>query len=126
MINTNPPPVIIESISVDGVLQHAKTLRAPLPDSLVIPAGKESLEIRYTALNLSAPDKSRFRYRLDNHETKWTEWTGETRVAHYSKLPPGDYRFQVTACQRGRCLEPDRQHAGNSGRCRLFGAPGGS
>jgi signal transduction histidine kinase len=97
VINTNPPPVIIESISVDGVLQHSKTLRSPLPESLVIPAGKESLEIRYTALNLSAPDKSRFRYQLVNHETKWTEWSGEVRVAHYSKLPPGEYRFRVIA-----------------------------
>jgi len=97
VINTNPPPVIIEAVSVDGVTQNAKTLRAPLPDSVIIPAGKESLEIRYTALNLSAPDKSRFRYRLDRYETKWTEWSGETRVAHYSKLPPGEYRFQVIA-----------------------------
>jgi signal transduction histidine kinase len=97
VLNTNPPPVIIESISVDGTLQHSKTLRAPIPESLVIPAGKESLEIRYTALNLSAPDKSRFRYRLEGHETKWTEVSGEVRVVHYSKLPPKDYRFRVLA-----------------------------
>ena len=97
VLNTNPPPVIIESISVDGALQHSKTLRAPIPESLVIPAGKESLEIRYTALNLSAPDKSRFRYQLEGHETKWTEVSGEVRVAHYSKLPPKEYRFRVLA-----------------------------
>jgi len=97
VINTNPPPVIIESIAVDGVLQQSKTLRSPIPESLVIPAGKESLEIRYTALNLSAPDRSRFRYQLEGHETKWTEVSGEVRVAHYSKLPPKEYRFRVLA-----------------------------
>ncbi len=67
-------------------------------ENLTIPAGRESLEIQYTALNLSAPDKSRFRYRMHGHENQWTERDASTRVAHYTKLPPGDYRFQVTAC----------------------------
>jgi signal transduction histidine kinase len=33
---------------------------------------------------------------LEGHETAWTE-AGDTRVAFYNKLPPGDYRFQVEA-----------------------------
>jgi signal transduction histidine kinase len=58
---------------------------------------EERLEIQYTSLNLSAADRARFKYRLDGHETAWAE-VGNLRVASYSRLPPGEYHFQVTAC----------------------------
>jgi signal transduction histidine kinase len=96
--NTNPPPVLIESVRIDGQLQTPTTLRAPPPRSVIIPAGKESLDIDYTSLNLSAPHKGRFRYRLDPYESGWTERPGDVRTAHYSKLPPGHFTFQVVAC----------------------------
>ncbi len=95
--NTKPPPVRIESVLIDGQEQNTNSLRAVLPQSLVIPAGRERLEIQYTSLNLAAPDRARFKYRLEGHETDWIE-AGTTRVARYSRLPPGQYRFQVTAC----------------------------
>ncbi|MEI8042299.1 MAG: two-component regulator propeller domain-containing protein, partial [Verrucomicrobiota bacterium] len=96
--NTNPPPVLIESVRVDGELQNSNTLRAPLPGAVSISAGKEGVDISYTSLNLSAPDKGRFRYRLVRHETAWIERPWNIRTVHYSKLPPGDYQFQVEAC----------------------------
>jgi signal transduction histidine kinase/ligand-binding sensor domain-containing protein len=95
--NTNEPPVVIEWVKIDSDLQTSSSPRAPLPQEIVIPAGKEILEIGYTALNLSAPEKVRFRYRMVNHEEKWIP-ADEARVAIYPKLPPGNYRFQVTAC----------------------------
>ena len=63
-----------------------------------IPPGHDQLEIHYTGLNFSAPDEVRFKYRLEGHETAWTE-AGDTRVAYYNKLPPGDYHFQVDCLQ---------------------------
>jgi ligand-binding sensor domain-containing protein len=91
--NTNPPPVIIESVMVDA---HEK-LELAMSQNLNIPAGQERLDIHFTSLNLSAPEQARFRYRLEGHEKNWIE-AGNSRVARYSKLPPGHYRFQVTAC----------------------------
>lgn len=95
--NTNPPPVVIESVLIEGLEQVADAIRARQPQAVTVPAGKERIEIHYTSLNLAAPDRARFKYRLEGHETAWTE-AGDTRVARYSKLPPGQYRFQVTAC----------------------------
>jgi ligand-binding sensor domain-containing protein/signal transduction histidine kinase len=95
--NSIPPPVVIESVSVDDAPQAPNALgRAPAA-VVRIPPRRERLEIQYTALNLGAPDKARFRYRLEGHETAWTE-AGDSRIARYSKLPPGSYRFHVTAC----------------------------
>ncbi|MCX6902789.1 MAG: triple tyrosine motif-containing protein, partial [Verrucomicrobia bacterium] len=95
--NTNPPQVMIESVLIDDQVQNTNRLRGGWPQVVTMPAGKERLEIQYTSLNLRAPDQARFRYRLAEHETQWIE-AGSTRVAHYSKLPPGQYRFQVAAC----------------------------
>ncbi len=95
--NTNPPPVMIESVLIDGQPQGRDGLRAGLLRTVTVPAHRERLDIHYTSLNLTAPDRARFKYRLDGHETDWIE-VGNTRVVRYSKLPAGEYRFQVTAC----------------------------
>jgi ligand-binding sensor domain-containing protein/signal transduction histidine kinase len=95
--NTNPPPVVIESVLVDGAVRGDGGLRAGPPQRIVMLPEEERLEIQYTSLNLSAPDRSRFKYRLGGHETAWAE-VGNRRVASYSRLPPGEYRFQVMAC----------------------------
>ncbi len=95
--NTNPPPVIIESVLIDGVGQNTNAMRGGWPHSVTVPAGKEHLEIKYTSLNLAAPERARrFKYRMEGYETAWTP-AGNIRSAHYSKLPPGHYVFQVTA-----------------------------
>ncbi len=95
--NTNPPPVVIESVLIDGQLHNSIGLRAKLPESVTVPAGKERLEIDYTSLNLGAPDRARFQYRMEGHEKDWTP-AGNIRAAQYHRLPPGNYRFQVKAC----------------------------
>ena len=97
-LNTNRPPVIIEGVLIDGQLQNPDTLRAPPPKAVTVPPGKEGLVVRYASLNLAAPEKGRFKYRLDGYETGWTERPGNVREARYPKLPPGEYHFQVKAC----------------------------
>jgi ligand-binding sensor domain-containing protein/signal transduction histidine kinase len=95
--NTNPPPVIIEAVLIDGERKNRDTLRAGAPYALTVPARSERLEIDYTSLNLAAPERARFQYRMEGHEKDWTDARNE-RAAHYHKLPPGSYHFQVTAC----------------------------
>ena len=95
--NTNPPPVVIESVMIEGVPQGVGGLLAEPLTNVTIPAGREHLEIQYTSLNLAASAGSRFRYRMAGFETGWSPVTSY-RVATYPKLPPGAYQFQVTAC----------------------------
>ncbi len=97
-LNTNPPPVVIEAVLIDGQLQSPDTLRASPPQEVTVPAGKETLEIRYASLGLAAPDRGRFKCQLGGHETTPKERPGNVREVFYTKLPPGEYRFQVTAC----------------------------
>ena len=44
--------------------------------------------------------KTEFRYRLDDYDADWTVTLG--RMAHYRRLPPGHYRFEVQARSTGK------------------------
>jgi ligand-binding sensor domain-containing protein/signal transduction histidine kinase len=105
--NTNPPPVIIEAVRVDNQLQTGGALRAPPPKSVVVPVGKEVLEVEFTALNLSAPDKVRFRFQLVEYEKTPTERPANIRSVRYPKLPHGHYKFEVTACNEDGLWNPN-------------------
>jgi signal transduction histidine kinase/ligand-binding sensor domain-containing protein len=88
--NSIPPPVHIEEIIADR--------RSYTPGSnLSLPSFTRDLEIDYTALSFMAPQKVRFRYKLEDHDTEWQE-PGSRRQAFYSDLRPGKYRFRVIAC----------------------------
>ena len=104
--NTNPPPVVIESVLVDGVPQKAGPLASTWPDAIVLHPENQQLEIHFTALNFSAPKGvrfgARFRFQLAEPVEKinpknWTD-AGIERVAQFQKLPPGRYSFLVQAC----------------------------
>ena len=88
--NTLRPPVQIEGIVADR--------RAFPPEAgLQLPPLTRDLQISYTALSLVAPQKVRFRYRLEGHDPDWQD-AATRRQAFYNDLPPGDYRFRVIAC----------------------------
>ena len=87
------PPVIIESVTVDGQ-------DVPIRDGIELPPGSDSLEVRYTAISLGAPDKLRFRYRLDGVDTRWRS-AGSRREALYVNLEPGEFTFRVLASSQG-------------------------
>jgi signal transduction histidine kinase len=57
------------------------------------------LDIRYTALDLSAPEKCHFKYRLEGVDSDWID-ADTHRTAHYSNIAPGAYRFNVLACNK--------------------------
>ena len=95
--NTNPPPVKIESVLVDSRPQLTNGLRAALPVEVIVPPDAERLEIQFTSLNLAAPERALFRYQLEGHELHWSP-AANRREAIFPKLPPGQYRFHVAAC----------------------------
>ncbi len=100
--NTNPPPVVIESVLIGDQLQDTNGLRARLPETVIVPAGTEHLEIHYTSLNLADPNsgKARFKYRMEEERETPAPWieAGNARFVPFRKLAPGSYHFLVTAC----------------------------
>lgn len=94
--NPLPPPVFVETVLVDGVSLDTVG-SGQIGQGLIIPPGKHHVEFRFAGLSLSAPDKVRFRWRLKGADDQWKDG-GKNHTASYSLLPPGDYTFQVIAC----------------------------
>jgi len=92
--NKLPPPVHIEQITADRKPHDVTTENN---GSLNLPALSRDLEIDYTALSLVAPEKIRFRYKLEGYDRDWQD-VGNRRQAFYNNLPPRNYRFRVMAC----------------------------
>jgi signal transduction histidine kinase/ligand-binding sensor domain-containing protein len=88
--NKVPPPVHIEEITANGKAYEVTR-------GLRLPPRVRNLEIRYTALSLTVPEKVRFRFRLEGQDPDWREVVNRRRV-EYSNLPPRDFRFRVMAC----------------------------
>jgi signal transduction histidine kinase/ligand-binding sensor domain-containing protein len=94
--NKLPPPVQIERVVADrktywqNLSGDASSLQPRLPPLI------RDLEIDYTALSLVAPEKIRFRVKLDGRDPDWKD-VGNERKAFYNDLPPRDYRFRIAA-----------------------------
>ena len=92
-VNTLQPPVSIEQVVADR-----RTYDTLLDGGahLDLPALTRDLQIDYTALSLVAPEKNRFRYRLEGYDRDWQD-AGNRHQAFYTNLSPRNYRFRVIA-----------------------------
>jgi len=96
------PTALMENILLDNQIlkipppTHSTFADTSSSSTIIIPPGKHSLEVNYTGIGFDAPERIRFRYRLEGLDSNWTE-AGEMRVARYSYIPPGTYRFRVQA-----------------------------
>lgn len=90
--NPIPPPVIIEQVLVNNepVTNRLKPVFLP---------AKNMIEFYFTALSFTAPGRVKLRYKMEGFDSRWIEVAPrEKRAALYLNLGPGDYRFQVIAC----------------------------
>jgi signal transduction histidine kinase/ligand-binding sensor domain-containing protein/DNA-binding response OmpR family regulator len=57
---------------------------------------QRSFTVEFTTPSFRAPERQRFRFRLTPYERDWVD-AGARREASYTKVPPGDYTFEVLA-----------------------------
>jgi signal transduction histidine kinase/ligand-binding sensor domain-containing protein len=93
-VNKLPPPVHIEQITADRKSRW-QNLSGASASNLRLPALSD-LEIEYTALSFVAPEKVRFRVKLEGRDRDWKDM-GNDRKTYYNDLPPRHYRFRVAA-----------------------------
>lgn len=87
------PNVYIKSITVDGARSGIEPSK---PSTLQLSTNPHVLQISYTAPSFAIPERVNFKYRLEGSDIGWQD-AGTRREAHFTKLPPGRYRFQVIA-----------------------------
>lgn len=83
------PPVLIEQVLADG-------RDVPFSSGLRLAPGGGKLEVYYTAIRLRSPERTQFKYWMEGFDPEWTD-AGQRRVAYFTNLPAGDYRFHVVA-----------------------------
>jgi ligand-binding sensor domain-containing protein/signal transduction histidine kinase len=79
--NSVPPPVAIENIPGGSVR---------------IAPGTSAFEFHYAGLSHLDPEKVVFRYQLEGFDKSWVD-AGTRRIAYYTRMTPGEYRFRVVA-----------------------------
>ncbi len=99
--NPDPPPVVMESLVVDGRTVPVRGSEV----SASLPPDHERLEFRFSGLSYAAPNKVLFKYRLEGIDKTWID-SGSKRTAFYSRLPAGSYQFRVIACNNDGLWNP--------------------
>lgn len=93
-VNKTIPPVYITDFLTDRSGEFiSETLSS---GNLVLEPGNVRYRIKFTALSYQAPNKVRFRYKLDDIDNDWIE-TINIREVQYTNLSPGRYNFHVIA-----------------------------
>jgi signal transduction histidine kinase/ligand-binding sensor domain-containing protein len=87
--NTVPPAVVIRSLSANG-------RRYPTSGTVTLPEKTRTVLIDYTALSLGAPERVKFRYKLEGADDSWRD-AGNERHVIYANLHARQYRFRVVA-----------------------------
>lgn len=112
-LNYRPPDVFIERVTADektfavyqvitatAATNGVRPMELRNHDAKVelrFPPGSQQVRFEFTALSFIAPENVQFRYQLEGLDENWVE-AGSRRFASYTHLPPGRYRFKVTAC----------------------------
>lgn len=101
-----PPPPLLTELRLwnrrveSRALDPASPLVSPVHvvEHLVIAAADaRMLSLRFASLELLAPERLHYAYRLEGFDPDWIETTAGERSATYTNLSPGRYHFRVKA-----------------------------
>ncbi|MEM9984130.1 MAG: two-component regulator propeller domain-containing protein, partial [Bacteroidota bacterium] len=76
-------------VLLDSYLHEASSLR--------LRHDEHTFTLSFVGLNFRSPQKIQYQYRLENYDETWIHTDATARFAKYTKIPPGEYRFQVRA-----------------------------
>jgi len=101
-MSANPyiPPVILKNLYInndlillegeDGILSEQFSNQ----ERIILEYNQSNIAIEYSALNYVFSDKNQYAYMLEGFDKEWNE-VGNRRVAYYTNVPPGNYKFIV-------------------------------
>ncbi len=92
----HPPHIHLDAVALDGVDSPAP---ANPVQPITVPAGIDRIHFRCSLVELSAPDRAFFSYRLVNYDLDWNT-VRTPREITYRKLPPGEYVFEAKAANQ--------------------------
>lgn len=93
-MNKTPPPVVLEKFIYGG-----REIPFYPGNGQPTMKGSKKLAIHFNAPTFLSPGKTKFKYRLEGADSKWSYLKpGKPRTARYNELSAGEYTFRVNAC----------------------------
>ncbi len=89
-VDPNPPSVVLQEIKLGN--QPFNTYHEDIGLSVI----QRDIEVTYTGLKFSSPDKIKYRYMLEGYDEDWRP-NGNRRTINYTNLDPGTYLLKVQA-----------------------------
>ena len=101
-INQIPPQVEITNFSLfnESLKIGEKNILAQqifATKEISLTNDNNSFSFEFAALHYSDPQKNMYRYKLDGVDKDWTTTDAHRRFANYTYLPPGTYKFLLSA-----------------------------
>lgn len=100
--NTIPPQPKVVQVLINNQVQVPSSPYSILTQSILetkhfsLEHDQNSITFHFVANNYLSPNKNRFSYRLLNYDENWID-AGNQRFATFTKIPPGNYTFQLKA-----------------------------
>ena len=101
--NPHAPQVRVTAIRVGGKpVSPGPTAPGAIQNAamLTLQHGQPALELEFAALHFADPQRNRFSYQLQGVDREWIAADSGQRVATYTNLDPGTYRFRVKAANK--------------------------
>jgi len=96
LINTSPPPVLIEALRLEDFSNKQQTVTLFDSNPVIVPPNTREITVRFSAPSFAAPEKVRFAYRIEGVDADWKDL--ENRHALYFYPPaPGTYSVRIKA-----------------------------
>ena len=106
VINSQYPlPLVLTDFQLAGKSMSAGS-HSPLNKAIgyatdvTLSHNQNVFSLNFAALTYFNPEANRYRYKLDGVDTDWVEVASDRRMASYTTLPPGTYRFHVQSATR--------------------------
>lgn len=93
--NKSAPPVAITSLKIKNREAELDTSIIDIK-SLVLNYNENFFSFEFAALDFSDPSQNKYKYILEGLDDDWIN-SGNQRIANYTSVPPGNYRFMVRA-----------------------------
>lgn len=92
-ITNTKPSIYLTDVTIGRNTQQAS-------HEVVLPPGTNHLEIDFTAIEISSPEKIRLQYRLDGVDSEWLDAAAVNPHAMYSNIPVGTHSLRIRASNR--------------------------
>ncbi len=89
------PPVVTTSVTVNSKVSHIVQ-----GNELILPPNTKNINVSFSALDYSLPEKNEYAYKLEGFDDDWRETDYKNRHATYTNLAPGEYNLRVKGTNR--------------------------